>query len=179
MWLFVQNRCRRVRAVEESVRRGLGPGDVVRAPADPFLAGRQPGLLVGRPVAPVALRAGEQGGWIADEADGAVAVGDQPGGGRVSAAEVVDEDSVGLDAGGRAAREDDRGGAEHVRGEVALRGAGRDDDHAVHPPGHQVLDQLPLALDLFGGVAEDEGRVPPRPVRRPARAGSRRGSPGW
>ena len=72
------------------------------------------------------------------------------------AAEVVEQHRVGLDAPRRAIEEDDRGPGADLGLQVAVVGAGGDDEQRVDGPAQQAQDELALALGVLLARAGDE-----------------------
>lgn len=100
---------------------------------------------------------------VADEADAAVAVGDEVGDAVPRAAGVVAEDDVRVDAAGRAVDED-RGDAGGDLGlQVAVVVAGGDDHQTVDPPCAEGQYKLLLAVGVL--------RAGPGEQKRPVGAG--------
>ena len=106
-------------------------GGVVRPGADELGALGHAGVDERAAVAGEALARGVQRGGVADERDPVVAALEQVRDPRAGAAEVVEQDGVGLDADGRAVEEHARGAGGELGLEVAVVGAGRDDQERV------------------------------------------------
>ena len=81
-------------------------------------------------------------GGVADERDPVVAVREQVLDARARAAEVVEQDGVGLDAAGRAVEEHERGAGGELGLEVAVVGAGGDDQQRVDRAAQEAADEL-------------------------------------
>ena len=157
--LFAQNTAVGRRATgqaQERADRRLGGGGVVRPGADELGALGHPGVDERAAVAGEALARGVQRGRVADERDPVVAALEQvrdPGAG---AAEVVEQDGVGLDADGRAVEEHERGAGGELGLEVAVVGAGRDDEERVDRAAQEAADELLLALGVLLAAARDD-----------------------
>lgn len=154
-----EQRRRRVRRVEQRPGGGLRGGHIGEPAPHPALGRFDSGALVRGPVAAEPLRSGVERGRVAQETDAAVAVRDELSGGLLCAAEVVDQNAVGIHPGGRPGRQHDRHAAQRRGRQMAVTAARRDDDHAVDLTGRQVLHEPALLVDLFRGVAEQHPKT--------------------
>ena len=131
---------------------GPGGGDVAVAGLQQGRVLREAGGGERLAVAGDALAHRVELGVVGDAGDPRVAVGDQVLDRAAGAAEVVEQHGVGLDPVWRAVEEDGARG----RREVAVIGAGGDDQQRVDAPAQQRRHELPLALGVLAGGGGDE-----------------------
>lgn len=118
-----------------------------------------PAVLHRGPVAAQALGGGVDARHVADEADPAVAVGDEVGDAVAGAAEAVRQDDVGVDSPGRAVHEH-RGHARlYLRLQIAVVVVGRDHDQPVHAARAQRENQFLLAVRVLRAGTVDQQRA--------------------
>ena len=111
-------------------------------------------LREGLAVPPQPLGGGEHLGPVAEEADPAMARGDQVGDRGARAARVVGDDGVGVEEVGRAVDEGQRHAGRALALQVGAVVHGARDDQAVDAARAERLGQLPLALGLLVGAAD-------------------------
>ena len=128
----------------------------MRAGAHELLVGGQAGVAQRGAVAREALGGGVERRRVADVGDPLVAVSDEVRDRGAGAADVVEQDGVGVDAARRAIEEDDRDAVVELGLQVAVVVAGGDDEQRVDRAPQQPQDQLALALGVLLARAGDE-----------------------
>ncbi len=87
-----------------------------------------------------------------------MSVGEEAGGGLARAVEVLDQDAVGVESGGRPCGEDD-GHVPHRAGQVLLPAARRDDDQPFDLVVDEPVDEAGFPVGLLAGVAEQHAEA--------------------